>query len=125
LIAQSPAGTMFELVRALNHGAHALQTRATNPISLSAGCNLLIEFVSVFPHESHNFPDLKRELVRHGRQYAQHAATSRPKIATLALDFIPDDSVILTHSYSRVVEHALLHAHKHAHKRFSVYVTEA
>lgn len=32
---------------------------------------------------------------------------------------------ILTHSYSRVVTHALIHAHKQGNKRFSVYVTEA
>lgn len=41
------------------------------------------------------------------------------------LDFITDDSIILTHSHSRVVEKALLHAHEHGNKRFSVYVTEA
>jgi len=125
LIAKSTAGTMFELVGALNDGAEILKYQAPNPISLSAGCELFVAFVTTFPHESDNFEDLKRELVRQGQEYAKQASNSRAKIADLALDFIQDDSVILTHSYSRVVELALLHAYKRGNKRFSVYVTEA
>ncbi|KAF8486487.1 nagb/rpia/CoA transferase-like protein [Gautieria morchelliformis] len=125
LIAQSNAGTMSELVGALNDGAEILKSNAPNPISLSAGLQLFAAFVTIFPHESDNFQDLKRELVRQGQEYAKQAAHSRAKIASLALDFIQDDSVILTHSYSRVVEQALLHAYRHGNKRFSVYVTEA
>ncbi|KIJ44365.1 hypothetical protein M422DRAFT_252371 [Sphaerobolus stellatus SS14] len=142
LIAHSSAGTMFELVSALNGGASILKTSAPNPISLSAGCELFIAFVTTFPHESDNFDDLKHELIRQGQQYAREASKSRSKISKLLLDFIPDESVvrfylrlrsvsiaygqqILTHAYSRVVEQALLHAYQHGNKRFSVYVTEA
>ncbi|GJJ12394.1 hypothetical protein Clacol_006636 [Clathrus columnatus] len=125
LIAHSTAGTMFELVSALNSGAELLKQHTSNPISLSAGCDLFVAFVTTFAHESKSFFDLKRELVRQGQLYVKEASTSRSKIASLLLDFIPDDSVILTHSHSRVVTHALLHAHKQGNKRFSVYVTEA
>jgi translation initiation factor eIF-2B subunit alpha len=52
LIAHSNAGTMFELVGALNEGAEILKNSTPNPISLSAGCDLLIAFVTTFPHES-------------------------------------------------------------------------
>lgn len=52
LIAKSSAGTMFELVGALNDGAEILKYKAPNPISLSAGCELFIAFVTTFPHES-------------------------------------------------------------------------
>jgi translation initiation factor 2B subunit (eIF-2B alpha/beta/delta family) len=52
LIAQSNAGTMFELVGALKDGAEVLKKRSPNPISLSAGCELLVAFVTIFPHES-------------------------------------------------------------------------
>ena len=48
----SPAGTMFELVQALNDGAEQLKKRTTNSISLDAGCELFIAFVTLFPHES-------------------------------------------------------------------------
>ncbi|ETW85953.1 hypothetical protein HETIRDRAFT_42707 [Heterobasidion irregulare TC 32-1] len=122
LVLQSDAGTMFELVKALNDGAEALKKRVPNPIGLNAGCELFTAFVTLFPHESASFSELKTELVRQGRNYASEAVNYRAKIAELALGFIKDDS-ILTHSYSRVVMQTLLHAHKR--KRISVYVTEA
>jgi len=46
------AGTMFELVKALNDGAEVLKTRSSNPISINAGCELFIAFVTLFPHDS-------------------------------------------------------------------------
>ncbi|KAH9484308.1 Translation initiation factor eIF-2B subunit alpha [Psilocybe cubensis] len=123
LIQNSDAGTMFELVKALNDGAEALTRQATNPISINAGCELFIAFVTLFPHDSANFTDLKKELIRQGQNYAAEALTYRKKIAELAFGFIKDGSVILTHSYSRVVMQTLLLAHKR--KRISVFVTEA
>jgi translation initiation factor eIF-2B subunit alpha len=114
---------MFELVKALNDGAQALKIHTSNPISLNAGCELFITFVTHFPHDSDNFTDLKRVLIRQGQTYAAEALTYRQKIAELAVGFIKDGSVILTHSYSRVVMQTLLHAHKQ--KRISVFVTEA
>ncbi|KIL69722.1 hypothetical protein M378DRAFT_156952 [Amanita muscaria Koide BX008] len=123
LIEFSDAGTMFELVKALNEGAETLKSKTANPISLNAGCELFIAFVTLFPHEFASFIDLKKELIRQGRRYATEALTYRRKIAELALDFIKDGSVILTHSYSRVVMQTLLLAHER--KRISVFVTEA
>ncbi|KAF9451055.1 nagb/rpia/CoA transferase-like protein [Macrolepiota fuliginosa MF-IS2] len=123
VIENSNAGTMFELVNALKDGAEILKHRTPNPISLNAGCELFIAFVTLLPHDSANFLDLKRELIRQGEQYAAEALTYRQKIADLAVGFIKDGSVILTHSYSRVVMQTLLLAHKR--KRISVFVTEA
>ncbi|KAF5365752.1 hypothetical protein D9758_003304 [Tetrapyrgos nigripes] len=123
MIEQSRAGTMFQLVKELKDGAGELNSKSPNSISLNAGCELFIEFITLFPHASASFEDLKKELIRQGRQYAEEALTYRAKIAELAFDFIKDDSVILTHSYSRVVMQTLLMAHKR--KRISVFVTEA
>ncbi|KAG5715233.1 Translation initiation factor eIF-2B subunit alpha [Termitomyces sp. T112] len=123
LIENSTAGTMFELVKDLNDGAQVLKTRSTNPISLNAGCELFITFVTLFPHDSVSFADLKTKLIRQGQQYVKEALTYRRKIAELAVSFIKDGSVILTHSYSRVVMQTLLLAHER--KRISVFVTEA
>ncbi|KAH7930804.1 nagb/rpia/CoA transferase-like protein [Leucogyrophana mollusca] len=123
LIEKSNAGTMFELVKALNDGAEVLKERTPNPISLNAGCELFIAFAYLFPHDSDSFSGLKTELVKQGQRYAAEALTYREKIAKLALGFIKDGSVILTHSYSRVVMKTLLRAHER--KRISVYVTEA
>ncbi|KAJ7940667.1 hypothetical protein B0H13DRAFT_1939262 [Mycena leptocephala] len=127
LCAMSTAGTMFELVKALNEGADSLKQHSSNPISLNAGCELFIAFVTLFPHDSApsaSFSDLKMELVKQGETYVRQALTYRRKIGELAVDFIKDDSVILTHSYSRVVMETLLLAHKRS-KRLSVFVTEA
>lgn len=49
---ESIAGTMFELVKELKDGAEALKKQSSNPISLNAGCELFIEFVTLFPHET-------------------------------------------------------------------------
>ena len=107
---QIQAGTMFELVKALNHGAETLKNQTSNSISLNAGCELFIAFVTLFPHDSavcllflfitsfisfsQNFTDLKKELVRHGQTYATEALTYRKKIAELAFGFIKDGSVV-------------------------------
>ncbi|KAJ7343514.1 hypothetical protein DFH08DRAFT_872907 [Mycena albidolilacea] len=127
LCATSNAGTMFELVKALNEGADSLRRNSSNPISLNAGCELFIAFVTLFPHDSvpsASFSELKMELVKQGETYVRQALTYRSKIAELGVDFIKDDSVILTHSYSRVVMETLMLAHQRS-KRISVFVTEA
>jgi translation initiation factor eIF-2B subunit alpha len=95
LVERSDAGTMFELVKALNDGARVLSQRSPNPISLNAGCELFIAFVTLFPHDSDSFSDLKTELVKQGRKYATEALTYREKIAELALGFIKDDSIVI------------------------------
>lgn len=43
---------MFELVKELHEGAAVLEKRSPNPISLNAGCQLFIAFVTLFPHDS-------------------------------------------------------------------------
>lgn len=100
---------MAELVKELRDGSEALQRRISNPISLSAGTELFISFVTLFPHESavssfkpcialqsseQSFPELKTELIRQGKQYVKEALTYRTRIAELAFDFIKDDSVV-------------------------------
>ena len=43
---------MFELVQALHEGAEELRKHFTNSISINAGCELFIAFVTLFPHEA-------------------------------------------------------------------------
>lgn len=104
---------MFELVKALNDGAEALKKRTPNPISLNAGCELFIAFVTLFPHDSDvsysiwhrlnlprltrihkSFSELKTELIEQGQKYTSEALGYRDKIADLSLGFIKDDSVV-------------------------------
>jgi hypothetical protein len=49
--------------------------------------------------------DLKKELIRQGRQYATEALTYRKKIAELVLGFIKDRSVVRT--VHRVVRYSV------------------
>ncbi|KAG9120454.1 translation initiation factor eIF-2B subunit alpha [Ceratobasidium sp. 392] len=118
---------MQQLLESLQKGAAVLKSRSSTPLSLTAGCDLFIRYVTSLPQDTtprRSFEEHKAELVRQGRKYAQTtAATCRDTIAQHALGVIKDDSIILTHSYSRVVMHALLHAHRQ--RRISVYVTEA
>ncbi|QRV77543.1 translation initiation factor eIF-2B beta subunit [Ceratobasidium sp. AG-Ba] len=118
---------MQQLLESLQKSAAVLKSRSSTPLSLTAGCDLFIRYVTSLPQDTiprRSFEEHKAELVRQGRKYAQTtAATCRDTIARHALGVIKDDSVILTHSYSRVVMHALLHAHRQ--RRISVYVTEA
>ncbi|KAG6850234.1 hypothetical protein H0H93_016081 [Arthromyces matolae] len=95
---------MFELVKALNDGARILNTRSSNPISLNAGCELFIAFVTLFPHDSVTFADLKTKLIRQGQQYAKEALGYRQKIAELAVDFIKDGSVVRQTIYPFVID---------------------
>ncbi|KAF5391433.1 hypothetical protein D9757_001916 [Collybiopsis confluens] len=94
MMERSKAGTMFELLNELKNGAEALNRQSSNPIGLNAGCELFIEFITLFPHDAASFSDLKRELIRQGQQYAEQALTYRTRIAELAFDFIKDDSVV-------------------------------
>ncbi|KAG6897802.1 hypothetical protein C0992_010878 [Termitomyces sp. T32_za158] len=114
----SSAGTMFELVKDLNDGARVLNTRSTNPISLNAGCELFITFVTLFPHDSVSFADLKTKLIRQGQQYAKEALTYRQKIAELAASFIKDGSIVFQFLYPPRRPHC-------SSSPFKVFVTEA
>ncbi|KAK1232234.1 translation initiation factor eIF-2B subunit alpha [Marasmius sp. AFHP31] len=94
IMERSNAGTTFELVEELKDGAEALNKQSKNPISLNAGCKLFIEFITLFPHASAKFSDIRTELIQQGRQYVAEALTYRQKIAEVAFDFIKDDSVV-------------------------------
>lgn len=119
----SEAETTAELVQELRDASETIMRSGPNRLCASVGCDLFLAFITLFPHAADTVPALKKELQAEGRKYVAEAMGYRDKIAESVLDFIKDDSVILTHSYSRVVMTALLHAHKT--KRISVYVTEA
>ena len=43
---------MFELLQELKDGAESLSKSYSNPISINAGCQLFIEFMTTLPHET-------------------------------------------------------------------------
>jgi hypothetical protein len=71
------AETMYELVEELKNGAGALKRHTPNPISLSAGADLFIRYVTTAPVE-HNVRSATRAP---GKAYSlvfpRHSATTR------------------------------------------------
>ncbi|KAJ9098213.1 hypothetical protein QFC21_004542 [Naganishia friedmannii] len=110
LLENSTATTLTGLLMELTQGRKKLVE--TQPsLGVRAGCQLFERFVGA-------------SGAGEGRMFcAVTAPECRHKIADLAVGFLRDDCVILTHSYSRTVLQALLRAHKQ-NKRIKVYVTE-
>lgn len=92
----------------------------------TAGLDLFTRFVVTKSWDGDDFEAHKASLSSLAREFATHTVPScREKICELVLPFIRDDSVILTHSFSRVVMQVLKRAALDQRKRISVYVTES
>ncbi|KAK8861410.1 hypothetical protein IAR55_002229 [Kwoniella newhampshirensis] len=123
LIEASTASTVTGLASELTLGRKTLINTQTS-LGVRAGCQLWERFFAL-SGGGEDFPAYKRTLISQGRSFcAITAPQCREKIAELAVGFLRDDCVILTHSYSRTVIQTILRAHKQ-HKRIRVYVTEA
>ncbi|ODO06166.1 translation initiation factor eIF-2B subunit alpha [Cryptococcus wingfieldii CBS 7118] len=124
LMEASTASTVTGLASELTVGRQALINTQTS-LGVRAGCQLWERFFAVFPGVGEEFPAFKRSLISQGRSFCSITAPQcRERIAELAVGFLRDDCVILTHSYSRTVMQTILRAHQQ-HKRIRVYVTEA
>ncbi|GAA98199.1 uncharacterized protein L969DRAFT_47009 [Mixia osmundae IAM 14324] len=125
VISRSQATTMQGLIGELQEAASELREASSSPVSLSAGTALLLRFVLLQrPALSISFDEYRQTLVMKAREFVAGSKTFVDKIALLASEWIVDGSVIMTHSYSRVVMATLLSAQR-ARKRFAVFVTEA
>ncbi|KAK9900638.1 nagb/rpia/CoA transferase-like protein [Cystobasidium minutum MCA 4210] len=125
VVARSDASTMTELISELESGAALLRKASFNPVSLSAGADLFLRFVTLQRPSAHqSFSVHKRNLVQRANDFVNDSHKCVEKIVGFATGMIKDDAVILTHSYSRVVTQSLLHAARQR-KRVTVYVTEA
>ncbi|ORY25843.1 hypothetical protein BCR39DRAFT_542987 [Naematelia encephala] len=125
LMEASTASTITGLASELTVGRRLLID--TQPsLGVRAGCQLWERFVATFRTDDlPDFPNYKKDLIDTGRLFCSvTAGQCREKIAALAVDFLRDDCVILTHSFSRTVIKTILRAHAQ-HKRVKVYVTEA
>ncbi|KAL1925021.1 uncharacterized protein VTP21DRAFT_4675 [Calcarisporiella thermophila] len=123
-VKQSEATTSAELMDTLKNAIQTLKSSTRNSISLSAGCDVFMQFVTRVFHDLMDFDALKKHLISRGEFIVARAAACRDKVAEFGEQFIKDDAVILIHSYSRVVMGLLLRAAQ-SNKRFKVYVTES
>jgi translation initiation factor eIF-2B subunit alpha len=119
-ISASRATTMMELQSSLKTAA-AVLTDSTPDLSVRAGCDLFLRFVTRTSVEISDFSACRENLIARGRSFITVARTSRESIADVALDFITNGSTLLTSGYSRVVMHCIRKASE-ANRRFSVIV---
>ncbi|KAJ9479663.1 Translation initiation factor eIF-2B subunit alpha [Pseudozyma hubeiensis] len=127
LVSRSRAATTSELMENIRSASHRLKQSLENPVPATAGLDLFTRFVVTKSWDSaDDFEAHKASLSSLAHEFATHTVPScREKICELVLPFIADDSVVLTHSYSRVVMQVLKTAALQQRKRISVYVTES
>ncbi|KAF9319160.1 translation initiation factor eIF-2B subunit alpha [Podila horticola] len=124
LIKHSKATTMSEFMLSIKDASQRLKSSVRNSISLSAGCDLFLRFVTRNSHDVADFETWKATLISRGQSFVEKADACRYKIAELGVPFIRDGSVVLIHAHSRVVS-LLLQKAAADHKRFKVFVTES
>ncbi|SOV02025.1 related to GCN3 - translation initiation factor eIF2B, 34 KD, alpha subunit [Ustilago sp. UG-2017a] len=127
LVSRSKAATTSELMENIRSASQRLKSSLENPVPATAGLDLFTRFVVTKSWDTgDDFEAHKSSLASLAHEFATHTVPScREKICELVLPFIKDDSVLLTHSYSRVVMQALKFAALNQRKRISVYVTES
>lgn len=104
------ATTMAEFLAIIQSGIHVLKSSVPNAISLSAGCDLFLRYILRSVEDPRDFDACRAHLLTHGRLFVDRAKSSRWAIAQFGKDLIRDGSVVLLHSYSRVVTALLSNA---------------
>eukprot|EP00898_Chlorokybus_atmophyticus_P000809 jgi/Chlat1/1729/Chrsp13S02162 len=123
-IRRSSASTMMGLEIELKEAAEALKRCDPTSISLAAGCELFIRYVT--RESTLEYADLatcKQHLIERGEMFAETSLKARETIATLGEHFIRDGNTVLIHGFSRCVLAMLLRAANHG-THFSVICTE-
>ncbi|CAO3566237.1 unnamed protein product [Mortierella alpina] len=115
---------MSEFMLSIKDASQQLKSSVRNSISLSAGCDLFLRFVTRNSQDVADFETWKKTLIVRGQSFVEKADACRYKIAEMGVPFIKDGSVVLIHAHSRVVS-LLLQKAAENHKRFKVFVTES
>lgn len=124
VINRSSAGTISELSRELKTAVQLLTTGTDSSMpSVKSGCELFLRFITLAKFDSFEIDECRKKLTERGQVFLERTLSSRQRIAEYSQEFIVDGSIILTHSYSRVVLALLAYASKFS--RFKVYVTES
>lgn len=124
VIEKSTATTLMGLEKELMEAADTLKRGNPTSISLAAGCELFIRYVTrTHALEFADLTQAKKFLIERGHRFAETSLKARAKVAEYGDGFVRDGSVILTHGLSRVVVAVLKQAAAQG-KHFSVVVTE-
>ena len=124
MINRSSAGTLAELVHELKSAMQLLTTQTDSSMSsVKSGCELFLRFITLAKLDTFVIDECRQKLIERGRVFLERTLSSRQRISEYSQEFIVDGSVILTHSYSRVVLNLLKYASNFT--RFKVFVTES
>ncbi|XP_010415980.2 PREDICTED: LOW QUALITY PROTEIN: translation initiation factor eIF-2B subunit alpha-like [Camelina sativa] len=124
VIRASEATTMMELEIELKTASDTLKSWDTTSISLTAGCDLFIRYVTrTSALEYEDFNSAKSRLLERAEKFGEISCKARRIIAMLSQDFIFDGCTILVHGLSRVVLEILKTAAQN-NKLFRVLCTE-
>ncbi|WOL01073.1 Translation initiation factor eIF-2B subunit alpha like [Canna indica] len=124
VIRSSEATTMMELEIELKKASDTLKSWDTSSISLSAGCDLFMRYVTrTAALEYEDFNAAKHRLIERGEKFGGISMKARRTIAMLSQEFIFDGCTILVHGFSRVVLEVMKLAASNR-KLFRVFCTE-
>ncbi|KAK8353342.1 hypothetical protein V6Z12_A05G151800 [Gossypium hirsutum] len=124
VIRTSEATTMMELEIELKKASDSLKSWDTTSISLTAGCDLFMLYVSrTSALEYEDFNSAKSRLIEREEKFGEISCMARRIITMLSQDFIFDGCTILVHCFSRVVLEVLRTAAENK-KHFRVFCTE-
>ncbi|GMI72359.1 hypothetical protein like AT1G53900 [Hibiscus trionum] len=124
VIRASQATTMMELEIELKKASDSLKAWDTSSISLTAGCDLFMRYVTrTSALEYEDFNSARSRLIERAEKFGEISCKARRIIAMLCQDFIFDGCTILVHGFSRVVFEVLKTAAQNK-KQFRVFCTE-
>ncbi|KAL5998102.1 hypothetical protein ACLOJK_009037 [Asimina triloba] len=124
VIRSSEVTTMMELEIELKKASDTLKAWDETSISLSAGCDLFMRYVTrTSAVEYEDFNAAKSRLIERGEKFGEISLKARRTIAMLSQDFIFDGCTILVHGFSRVILEVLKMAASRR-KLFHVFCTE-
>ncbi|KAF4979751.1 hypothetical protein FZEAL_4108 [Fusarium zealandicum] len=99
-----PSTTVFETLDTINVHSNRLKASVANPIPLSAGTDLFLQYlVSSLRQQDGSFDAVRQHLLRNGRLFSARANAARQGIAEAGWRLIREGQCILTHGASRSV----------------------
>lgn len=124
VIRSTDATTMMELQTELKTASDSLKSWDTTSISLTAGCDLFMRYVTrTSAVEYEDFNSAKSRILERAEKFGEISYKARKIIAMLGQDFIFNGCTILVHGFSRVVLEILKTAAE-SKKVFRVLCTE-
>uniref|UniRef100_A0A7S3P834 Translation initiation factor eIF2B subunit alpha n=1 Tax=Amphora coffeiformis TaxID=265554 RepID=A0A7S3P834_9STRA len=123
--AETIMGLQDELKRAADIMVKSFQDSTAggrSHIALSSGCELFLKYITRTFLELPDFEECRQAILERGERFQLISLAARDRISAQAADFIPNNSTVLTHGWSRVVAGILMEAAKT--KNFDLIILE-